>query len=305
MLRAHRAPDRFLSTAPLMTDHFCKAFRIEPSRCWEFGYPRSDDAFLPRERLRARLAEKDPKSFAILQRFESFERVVLYMPTYRDSHRDVLLDAGFDFDRLDREMAARNTLFVVKLHPWSRSTFPEPGRHPNLWFASNTDDLYPVMPFTDVLVTDYSSVYFDYLLLGKPVALVVFDEAQYMREDRDLVLDFDTHSPGPRARSFDELLALFSVDTVPLDPAQVAMRRLFWGDYAGGATKAVADALVQLAKGCRAAGTRSGGTGPVAVVCGRTPIGPSPHRRRRRRRRARPRRLARPRRRVVLPSADV
>jgi len=231
-------PDWFGSTAPLMTEHFAKAFRIPEARCLEYGYTRSDHFFLDRAALWRHLERTEPEDvLAFARSLERYDKVVLYMPTYRDTRTDFITASGIDFARLDATMREQNALFIFKLHPWTKLALPEAGRYPNLCFAPRSSDAYPYLPLVDVLITDYSSVYFDFLLLKRPVVLFAFDEERYQAEDRDLILDYDTHMPGPRAKTFDQLLALLCTD-LPEQPLQAEMRRLFWGDYAGQAAVA-------------------------------------------------------------------
>ena len=221
-----------------MTDHFAKAFRIPEARCLEFGYTRSDHFFLDRDAFWRHLERTEPAEVVTFARsLPRYDKVVLYMPTYRDTHEDFIAASGIDFARLDEAMREQNALFIFKLHPWTKLALPDADRYPNLRFAPRASDVYPYLPLTDVLVTDYSSVYFDFLLLGRPVVLFAFDQERYEAQDRDLILDYDTYMPGPRAQTFDALLALLS-DELPAEPRQAEVRRLFWGDYAGQAATA-------------------------------------------------------------------
>ncbi len=231
-------PTWFGSTAPLMTDHFAKAFRISEDQCLEYGYSRSDHFFLDRDALWRHLERTEPADVVAFARsLSSYDKVVLYMPTYRDSREDFIAASGIDFARLDEAMRAQNALFIFKLHPWTKLALPDAERYPNLRFAPRSSDVYPYLPLTDVLVTDYSSVYFDFLLLDRPIVLFAFDQERYEAQERDLILDYDTYMPGPRARSFDELLTQLAND-LPEQPRQAEVRRLFWGDYAGQAAQA-------------------------------------------------------------------
>ena len=237
-------PTWFGSTAPLMTEHFATAFRIPKERCLEVGYTRSDHFFLDRAALWRHLERTEPPEVVDFARsLERYDKVVLYMPTYRDSREDFLAASGLDFARLDEAMRAQNALFIFKLHPWTKIELPDAARYPNLRFAPKSSDVYPYLPFAHLLVTDYSSVYFDFLLLDRPVVLFAFDEERYQAAERDLILDFDTYMPGPRARTFDALLEHLRAAPPELTPAQREVRRLFWGDYAGHAAEALTDKI--------------------------------------------------------------
>ncbi|HRE88820.1 MAG TPA: CDP-glycerol glycerophosphotransferase family protein [Myxococcota bacterium] len=233
-------PTWFGSTAPLMTNHFATAFRIPKDRCLELGYTRSDHFFLDRQSLLTHLEKTEPPQVAAFARdLERYDKVILYMPTYRDSREDFLASSGLDYERLDAEMRKQNALFILKLHPWTKAALPDTSRFENLRVAPKESDVYPYLPFAHLLVTDYSSVYFDFLLLDRPVVLFTFDEAKYKANERDLILDFDTYMPGPRAASFDALLELLTGPVPTITPEQRHVRTLFWGDYQGRAATAL------------------------------------------------------------------
>lgn len=240
-------PAFFLSTTPLMSRNFAKAFRIPEERCLELGYPRSDHFFLPRPELDAYLARIEPKeSIDFARKLAKFAKVVLYMPTYRDTHEDFLESAGIDYARLDASMRELDALFIFKLHPWTKLRMPDSGAFPNLCFAENTSDVYPYLPYVDVLVTDYSSVYYDCLLLEMDIVLFVFDRERYQSVNRDLILDFDTYTPGRRVTGFDELLSVLRSGESLRTPEQAEVRTLVWGGYRGGASAALATKIREL-----------------------------------------------------------
>lgn len=67
-------------------------------------------------------------------------------------------------------------------------------------------DIYPLLSSTDVLITDYSSIYYDYILLhNKEVIFYTFDINEYLSECRDFVIDFKTVTPGIHIKNFGEL----------------------------------------------------------------------------------------------------
>jgi len=66
-------------------------------------------------------------------------------------------------------------------------------------------DLYQVLPYTDVLITDYSSIYFDYLLLDKPIIFTPSDIEDYSRNRGLLLEPYDYWTPGPKCYDQDTL----------------------------------------------------------------------------------------------------
>ena len=76
----------------------------------------------------------------------------------------------------------------------------------NIIIVKQQYDIYPILPFIDVLITDYSSIYFDCLLLRKEFILFPFDIEEYKMGDRELSIDYDADIKGTRISDFKELL---------------------------------------------------------------------------------------------------
>ena len=80
------------------------------------------------------------------------------MPTWRETRENFIVSAGFDFVLLNEILKQRDDLFLLKLHPESNLSMEEMSRYSNILVLDKKIDIYPVLPFTDVLVTDYSSM---------------------------------------------------------------------------------------------------------------------------------------------------
>jgi CDP-glycerol glycerophosphotransferase len=75
-------------------------------------------------------------------------------------------------------------------------------------------DIYPALSLFDVLITDYSSIYFDYLLLNRPIIFFPYDYESYIAKDKELLFDYLQITPGPVCKSQDEVeKALLEIDT--------------------------------------------------------------------------------------------
>jgi len=66
-------------------------------------------------------------------------------------------------------------------------------------------DIYPLVKETDILITDYSSIYFDFLILDRPIIFAPFDIEQYVKSDRALYYDYYDVTPGPKAKNWPEV----------------------------------------------------------------------------------------------------
>ena len=121
--------------------------------------------------------------------------VYAYMPTWRGtSNHTIETDEYFDevkeiFDKLDQEMTDDQVMFV-NFHPIIQGSF-DFGRYRHIKPFPAEADNYSFLSIADCLVTDYSSVFFDYSLTGKPVILFMYDYEKYVH-DRNLYMDIKT-----------------------------------------------------------------------------------------------------------------
>jgi len=190
-----------ISTSPFYTQHvFSQAFRYET--ILESGYPRNDVFFRP---LDHRQLETDEAVLdAVRHHRENGARVVVYVPTFREMANDSLFRVHMDTERLIKFARRYDLLFVLKFHPRFPATLRlDPGA-PVLIY-DHQKDIYPLLPLSSLLITDYSSIYMDYLLLDKPVVFFPFDCDQYIAQDRELQFDYDWITPGPKCRTQAEL----------------------------------------------------------------------------------------------------
>lgn len=73
-------------------------------------------------------------------------------------------------------------------------------------------DIYPLLPFVDILITDYSSIYYDFLLLNKGILLYPFDKERFIENSNDLAFDYDEFTPGKKVYSMTDFLSTIASD---------------------------------------------------------------------------------------------
>lgn len=213
-----KRPHLFLSTSPLMTEHFKTCFRITDKECIEGIYPRCSIFRWEMEELEFYIEKYESlESRVLINSLKKCSKSFLYMPTWRETRKDFIYSAGFDFERLNSVLKQKNELFLLKLHPESNLSVEKMKEYSNILVLDKNIDIYPILPFTEVLITDYSSIYYDYLLVeNKHILLFPFDYSEYVTVGRDLAFDFDKYTPGKRAYNFDELLNYIEYN-IPLD----------------------------------------------------------------------------------------
>ncbi|MFC4552692.1 MULTISPECIES: CDP-glycerol glycerophosphotransferase family protein [Halorussus] len=183
-----------------LVDVFESGLRISRDRMGITGYPRNDALFgsIPGEELGT-----DAGALARVRALASDHPVVCYLPTYRSDAADSPTD-HLDLRALDEFLAERDAYLVVKTHPKEEVSLP-PNLDRIVQLPAATD-VYPLLRYADALVTDYSSAYFDFLSLDRPVVFYPYDLERYRRR-RGFYFDYDEVTPGPVVREFDGLLA--------------------------------------------------------------------------------------------------
>jgi CDP-glycerol glycerophosphotransferase len=131
-------------------------------------------------------------------------RVGLYAPTFRKNLLNPFEQGLADLDSLSRCAKRNNLLLVFKLHPAMKGLQGAADLEHIIEYDSRAD-VYPALVLTDFLVTDYSSIYFDYLLLDRPILFFPFDYETYVSQDRSLLFDYEAMTPGPKYRNQQDL----------------------------------------------------------------------------------------------------
>lgn len=194
----------FLSPSAFASEKFISSFNMKElgieDIVIETGYPRNDFLF----NYTGEEAAEIRASLGI----PADKKVILYAPTFRDNEHDgagYTYDVHLDFDRL-REELGEEYVILFRAHYFIANRFNF-DRYPGFVIdASNLDDITPLYVISDVLITDYSSVFFDYANLRRPILYYMYDLDDYAEGIRGFYFDID-EIPGPKIRTEDELVA--------------------------------------------------------------------------------------------------
>jgi CDP-ribitol ribitolphosphotransferase len=173
------------------------------------GVPRTDIFF--DEKYIAETKESIYEEYPMLRE----KKVILFAPTYRGLRAE---DAAYNFDMLDPdrlyEALGDDYVFVLKWHPATYNNLKREEKSVyhlekyNNFFLdlSQERDINDLLLVADVMITDYSSVIFDYFLCHKPIIYYTFDLEEY-EGGRGIYYDFEEYVYGPVARDLDTLIA--------------------------------------------------------------------------------------------------
>lgn len=192
----------YISTSDEVKNKLSSAFRVPKQNVKITGYPRNDFSDSSAE---------TPIKQRILKLKDEGKKIGIYMPTHRKSgqHNSTNLLVG-NIEYINSLLKNINTVLLVKVHFYGLDTETIHAYQPDrIIFLKDEDfeqDIYKIIPLTDYLITDYSSVYFDYLLLNKPIIFAPFDIDDYLAEDRKFYYDYEKVTPGPKAKNWDEVI---------------------------------------------------------------------------------------------------
>lgn len=201
-----------ISPSPECSRRLCTAFGLDRTGrqdiICETGYPRNDMLY----------TASDADIAAIRARFgiAGSKRVALYAPTYRDNvHQSGVGYIGenmLDFDAL-RQRLGEDWVILFRPHYFIANSFDFSRYEGFVINAAEADEVSELYLISDVLITDYSSVFFDYANLRRPMIFYMYDMEQYSSEIRGFYSDCG-ELPGPmvhtQERLTEELLSLES-----------------------------------------------------------------------------------------------
>ena len=167
-----------------------KAYAFLRRPVWVEGYPRNDI-----------LHTDDDGAIRDALGIESGERVLLYAPTWRDDREQMV-------DFLDPVALAEEANAVVLVRGHSRTLLPGADTSgPRVIDVTAYPDISRLLVVADTLITDYSSVMFDFSVTGKPMYFLAPDLDHYRGELRGFYFDLPAHAPGPFVQTQEELVA--------------------------------------------------------------------------------------------------
>ena len=214
----YRKYTKAIVTAEPIRGCFAEAFDIDIEKVQAVGSPRTDIFFdeKSKEEARVRVYEKYPEL--------KNKKVVLIAPTYRGRKVE---DASYDFDKLNInylvEELGDEYKIVVKWHPALYNNIKRgicKFDNEGIIDASPYSDINDLLVVADVLVTDYSSVIFDWYLLNKPVVYFTYDLEDY-EAGRGLYYDFKEYVYGTVTTNYLELLEAIRAEDLVLENRKI------------------------------------------------------------------------------------
>ena len=203
-----RQTDYIAVTSSVFRDICSSAFQVPKERIFITGFPKNDILFyeVPGSEVGSDIsAVEQLKSLRVAGMFKT----ILYAPTWRDTGGDSFFESEEKLKELNAFLGQQHMKFFLKLHPLAQAkTFQNAYSvvYEHIVFVRADSDADHLLPHIDILVTDYSGIYFEFLLLDRPIIFFPFDYEKYTTVDRELYFPYEEVTPGPKVKTLQELM---------------------------------------------------------------------------------------------------
>lgn len=226
-------PTYVLATSPKVAEIFKSAFRINTDQLLISSYPRiSPLAHAGAYPKTIKFINDENKTLRARIRSLSIGcRTILYAPTWRDTSINFIDDFADQFKILDDTLGNNKLTMFVKLHPCSNSTLLDAKIFQNIHLIK-TPDINGCLEAFDYLITDYSSIYFDFLYLDREIIFFPFDLENYTKACRSFYFNYIIAAPGLHVKTWKQLGdALNKLDKLNYSPQRKYVGTMVWGEH--------------------------------------------------------------------------
>lgn len=181
--------DRYvLATSEQMAEMFRYAMGVKSNKMLIASYPRNKKLYLCNNEYNVDDTLK-----------------VFYLPTFRDN-KEINPLLKENLNDIDDMLRKNNIVLYIKPHFVITSSWKAVGKLSNIQILEAKEDVYDWLNKTDLLITDYSSVFFDYLLTKRPIVFFPYDLEHYENEDRGFAMPYYENTPGDKVFSAEQLI---------------------------------------------------------------------------------------------------
>lgn len=193
--------DYLVSPNHYSTEIFKSAFAMQENQILETGYPRNDLLY----NFTAEMQQSIKESLNI----PNDRKVILYTPTWRDNeytkYDEYSIKLQLDLELL-REQFDQEIVILIRAHYLISENLDLSGYENFMIDVSDYEDISELYIISDCLITDYSSTFFDYANLRRPMIFFAYDLETYADEIRGFYFDFRLKAPGPIVETTDQLV---------------------------------------------------------------------------------------------------
>lgn len=184
-----------LTTSNKLISIMAESFRVQEDIIKVWGQPRNDFLFIKKDKKRVLNILYDD--------LPSYENIILYAPTYRDEYDTKLFPfRDFTTNELNQFLEKNKIIIFIRTHQDEAGAVDKfLSNRVRLINEDKIEDIAEILNIFDMLITDYSSIYIDYLLTEKPIIFLPYDKEQYLK-NRGFNFNYENVTPGPKPKTF-------------------------------------------------------------------------------------------------------
>ncbi|MEK5444558.1 CDP-glycerol glycerophosphotransferase family protein [Fredinandcohnia sp. FSL W7-1320] len=236
IIRVHSNYSKVIVSTNEVIPIYAEAFNMPPSNIFPLGIPRTDYFFevekqhLVKERFYNEYPELKEK------------KLILYAPTFRGKNRQIhTFDYFFDFNVLNK-MLHEEYVVLLHLHPYiNNKILIEEKLSSFIYHIEKNYTIEELLILSDILITDYSSIIFDYSILCRPMAFFATDLDSYLKE-RDFYISYEEFCPGPIFKRTEELGHWIKSQNYNIEPIRKFKNR-FLPDSDGNVSRRIVETI--------------------------------------------------------------
>src|SRR3712207_2150613 len=190
--------DYLLVSSKELKGIYSKALNVEETKILSLGIPRTDILFDSNH------MEAVKEQFLNVHTELKKKNIILYAPTFRDDEKEYF-NMQLDL-KLLKENLGDGSVILLKLHPIIRHKFEIPKGLEDFIIDVSKVNINKLMIISDILITDYSSIIFEYSLLDKPIIFFAYDYEKYKNNLRNFYFGYEEFIPGKMLRTSEEVL---------------------------------------------------------------------------------------------------
>ncbi|HCY1385910.1 TPA: CDP-glycerol glycerophosphotransferase family protein [Staphylococcus aureus] len=198
----HRSYTKAYVSSETDIPFYAEAFGIKEKNVVPTGVPRTDVLF--DEAYATQIKQEMEDELPIIKG----KKVILFAPTFRGSGHGTAHYPFFkiDFERLARYCEKNNAVVLFKMHPFVKNRLNIADKHKQYFVdVSDFREVNDILFITDLLISDYSSLIYEYAVFKKPMIFYAFDLEDYITT-RDFYEPYESFVPGKIVQSFDSLM---------------------------------------------------------------------------------------------------
>lgn len=234
----HKNYTKALVSSEGVRENYAEGFGITVDKVYATGVPRAD--IFADEKYKSYVQKKLTEMYPFIKG----KKVILFAPTFRGNGQ---ASAHYPFEVLNLKQLYEDLheeyVFLFKIHPFVNNKLHIPYKYNDFFFdLSDYREVNDLLLITDILITDYSSVCFEYALLKKPMLFFAFDVEKYI-EERDFYYNYFDFIPGPLIKTTAEMVSTIKEGNYDMEKID-AFVNYFFDNTVGQASKNVVDDVI-------------------------------------------------------------